>query len=143
MSRFRLLAVLTGLILLGQAASLAARWRGLPAPDAGADPVLLATVQEASSGSDPIAVIGDGQRIAYRLGRPALAVPASAFTSTRWDEDRLRKTMAQYGARVLVVSRTAEKSAAAPLVRKLGEGNPPAWLGLLAETPTARVYAVR
>jgi hypothetical protein len=132
-----------GLLLVAQAASLPRRYAERPAPRPAGVDSLANLVGGRAAASDVLLVIGDGQRVGYHLGHPTIAVPAQSFTALSWDEARLREIARRYGARLLVVSRSADASAAKEFAARLGRGERPDWLVLVGTTSSASVYAIR
>ena len=143
MSRAGVLVVLVGLVSVAQAASWSGRWGARPRQNAGVDPELISIASSHGGPSDPVLVIGDGQRTGYFLRRPTVAVPAAFYTSTEWDEARIREMIARYGVRLVVVSRQSDGSAAEAFLHQLNSGRLPEWLVPVGETPTAKVYVIR
>jgi hypothetical protein len=138
------IAASIGALLLAQAVSLPRRYADRPALGVGGDSALRAVVAQHSGTGEPVVILGNGQRLGYRVGRPALAVPAAFFTGVRWDEGRIRKVAARYGARLVIVSSEgADSSAAREFVARLSTGDVPDWLVEVARTPTVRLYAIR
>ncbi len=135
-------AGLVALVLLAQGAELPRRWRARPnAALAPVDPA-VAWVKTHTSSTDVIMAIGDGQRIGYEAGRSTTAVPHARFTALAWDESRIRRVVAEYRVRVLVVTRTPGDAEYTPFVVALMRGEAAAWLHQDAETATAYLYTV-
>lgn len=94
---------------------------------------------------DAVLLAVDGQATGYVLRRRTVSAAGRDFSALTWDEGEVRRTMAQFGARFLVLYPEVVESGGvdrldSELFRRLAARRPPAWLELAAENGSALVF---
>ena len=134
-------AALVGVILLAQGASVTRREADRAASSKVAvDSGLASWVGAHIRPRDALLIVGDAQRLGYRLERPTVGVPSQQFTARSWDSLEVLDAIERYRVRAVIITQDRKATSYGPFLDRLIAGETPAWLIPALTTGQVRVY---